>query len=1021
MSRHMELDRLELHRFLYLLTAWLEASRKSRELQIVSPSLAVSGLSRDTKWVLNKIIRTLPTSHHVLDAPLLSRLFYQLCVYKCPREAFQLWREQLHLWDKGKFVSHDDGAWSLVRPRLDTRCAEALLDSIVLARSMGKAVDNVGASELALDAMELILDDEVAVHKRPMRQWLGLAPRSMLWAMLPPRIARAAARRREPWALPLNIEQEPDPGNTAKIGEDLQNTLFDSVAIELASRGDLRVALTLYEVELGDDRFDRSEIRNALIKSASYNVVKLASRAQSQQELDDAAEGLEATVLLVFDKPSGQNLYPPSNSSLLSFIRAIRSLLDASTRLGSDASHHWSLSARRLTSTLLSEDPRLGQVSIPVHVALIRLHAALRDLEYTKDLWVKYRQRTSLPDSPYAPDSLPLDSKHFSWLFESVLARHNADDAVFAIRVYFDWLSTRKADGNNEDEDRFTDLWARFLQALSKQGMTHVVRRVLLDMRQQQVPLTPRLTLAILEAFRGPDLASFETNVRTLREITAAKPPETPTSLRPASKSFLPLEVFTIPLTQGASRGMPVSQWHKNVKRTLSWMFGLFVEDLGARVKSRAAKARVSQGTVRQGFNAALRTALDWPVLCIFESTAGSLAREVQVLTTSSSAWPKRAVAAAVPDGEAAEEDVADKSVAEEARVARAQDRSATVQALLSTLRNDLLVDGDGETWGLELLARLQEADDLGPAASEGDINRPLDDAMAIWEASLTAVYDYEHGTPLSRRASLPERQVGLLSSLDGKWQMDTDQLAAASSPSSPPTHAPAAQRHVEPLKPRNCSTSTSSDEPLMRPVRIRARTTGRLVVSLALARRFDDASRVYETWLTSLDREARFWEEVATRGRREASGSEEESAASGKGNGRQKKKLPQRRGRVGSVADEAERKKTTRTMDVARMVALLCEAEEGGEGGRGQRRPRRAEARSLFDVLSGRGDGGKDAADAEREWQMLSEHIAAVQRGEVSQLVVSSSGTGGRDNGGEQTATGAHDDAKQPFSRNDV
>ncbi|PWN30813.1 hypothetical protein BDZ90DRAFT_229810 [Jaminaea rosea] len=1049
-SRRTSPDRLQWHRLMYLATAQLEMSRKMRPSHLVSPSLSTPcHVDAGSLNALANLLDSFRASGEAIDAPLLHRIFYQLCVHKRPREALDLWQAQLRAWEKGKFTLASLRGWASRPARLTTRTAEALLDALALAphlRDMD-AAQRLTPSEtvaLALSSMELILDDEVAVHKRPIREWMSHASLDTLWAMLPQRISKAAARRGEPWAVPMVHPLDSNGIDAARsslrVSKDVQHVLVEAVAFQLARLGDLRAALTIYEVEVGKRvNSNRADIRDAIIVGATRNVNKLAVKFQKlvssqqstpehQQILADAADGLDAGFFLFFDQPPAQaQLRSPTEATIFSLLAASSSMLLAAANglRASEAqqqSLHWLAHIRRLTSTLLAEDPRLGQVSITLHTQLIRIHAQMSDLEYVKDLWVKFRQRTASPDLPHAVGTLPLKMQTFAWLFDAMIKTQKIDDTIFAVRLYFDWLSTRAPPSGKGDKrskagggDLPPDILPRFVRTLAKLNMAHVVRRVLQDMRQQEVPLTPQLAIALLEAFGRPELAPFQQTVRTLDEFVQLQAPHRESEADGATVSVphkgntahLSLNAYSLSLDQGSSRSVAASQWHERVKPNLSRIFALFIEELSVRLADHNRKSSrydITEITIREAFNSALRTLLNWPISRLQKvDTRGALAAAKTLLST----WAPRG----------------------------ASTHSRGVQVLLSTMRDELIVEGDADTWSLELLACVKEdaVAEGGKETIEHVRAGPLDQALALWEKSLTATYEFQRKAPLQQRAILRSHSKdALIRALNSEGEGATDTipyegvLHASSSPSPDAASLPDAAT----------TTSKPCRQPILpRPIRMRSRPTAYFMIRLALARRYEDAQRVYTTWMESLTREERFWSELAARldqqdrteGGAVANIGENETkrptklrvsvATRAKLSRMQEARRDTARARSGSevalaspafATDEQRKALTCRTVHVARLVTLMLESGLAGhyadEGGTPpwpgheakQRAAQWSEARRLFEEVwdlwgvqersKGRNrPAGEVVEDVETEreadWRELVHHIAKIER----------------------------------------
>lgn len=897
LSQNCELDPMQVHRLLYLLLVRLESIR--REFQKSSktgrPSVETPRVEPAIWHAVDKLIQNFRDRSKILDPPLLLRLIHQLAIYGRPSLALAFYQEQCNLWRKGKFEVRKNEGWSDRPPCLDAHAAEPLLEAIALSPlrkvTAGDNKDLDSGQDLieqALAVIAIATDDEVALHRRPLSSWMHSVPESELWSLLPRNLARAARRRLEAWSLAVDSERRPP--TSRKIDEDVRHLLSAVIAHNLALRGDLRVCLTLQDLNQATPtsaHVDDVHLREALLIGISRNITKLLSihqwdrtepAAATERTLRTSFDALEmALSLLTARSYSGGSLLH-ATFDIAPILRSARRVLSLALDSGFDFDRsQWKVKVRQLSALLLSENHRMEQISFDAHASLFRLHALLADHGFAQEIWDSLRARHE-NQGENARSRLPTMSPEFTWLLRRTVERGNQADAMYSFRLYLDALINVE---HKSITASFEKLCHMVLRLLSKHKMMHEFRHILEDLRARSAPLSADLASVIIDAFREPNSAYLEQNLASVEAIanlfmsthntaTCSGIEHSPDPPIPT----LPLYIFSTTLMQGTSQWLSAVWWR--FRPRLDALFAQFLETLNRQIEeaaripltnAKSRQIRILEETVRQGFNSAMRIGVDFPVLPLFRP-AQSAREQLDVLLGLVHTQGRLFKVNGARHGPA--------SLADDLRPVRGNEAthdsmSTSGQArlyvlrLVSFLSQRLEISGDSETWSLRLLAWMlpssKEELELGLTPTHR-----LEQALKVWHESLSAEYDFSRTAALKPWSRLTPRKDERTS--DGQsdpgidqehrsWETLVHLLPRRSSSfnlSQGSDQRTDTQSKVEEL---SCSTAVAhpSRDAVPRSILMRSRVTARFMLILGLERGEPQKARqVYDSWQRSAD-----------------------------------------------------------------------------------------------------------------------------------------------------------------------
>ncbi|PWN24051.1 hypothetical protein BCV69DRAFT_279954 [Microstroma glucosiphilum] len=842
---------LSLHkqRLLYLLVVSLEQAfrklhrpgRHARGL-VQLPSVP-SRLYQGLEMVLDSMRSTI----ELVDMTILERLLYQLAVHGRPKTALRVYQDQMTASDALA------GQRSHSLRGLNAKNTEALLDSLAL--SPKRRIEAVLSSEeqahqihpneavtLSLQLLNYAMDDGIAVGKRPLSAWMIHAPRKLLLSLLPADVVGSARALRQPWALlsAQGEKKDDEPEHDVpSLREDAKHLLCDVIAFDLAQRGDVRPALALYQLDQASGRVDAA-IRSAVMQGLSANVSKLyhSSPREAKQQAAQLTEDAVNTLLDIYHEPaSGPSTSKQTLNDTFAVAEALRLAIEAARRLGSleKARAQWLHKLRRLSSSLLARDPDLDSIHPSTHSTLLKLHVAFEDYMFTKDLWIKVTRR-ALSDFRSVQQvqagiprrATPLSYGEFSWLLTESLNRGSELDLLFAVQMYLEW-QTMQPEG--EVQTLKPQQATLLIRRLAQGGMTHIIKRVVLDMRQQGAQVTASVARAFVEAFRYPDAMSAEQSISLVEELTRLYSSHEE-ALREARKAedddipnqrfFIPLEVFGNILMQTTSQWL--EDWdHVWYTRMLD-VFDQFTRSLGQQLAYRASRplgqpvqgVRMTEEAVRQAFNGAMRARAEWPILRLYTADQED---ELACLLGSDVPLEESAINADLVVESPQRGSGAMGRSLQTTPSTRGEARRGAILDLVSTLEGDLSVAGDSETWSLKVFAWLLPGDPAGQKDR-------LAEALKVYEESLDAEFDYNPQAVLKPWARLPSPTGN-----------DAAAEQRADSASEPVGSGSTSSRPVAP-----------SAGAIMKRVRIRSRTVARLILTLAKQGEHASSAWVYHT-----------------------------------------------------------------------------------------------------------------------------------------------------------------------------
>lgn len=906
------LSRLQKHRLLYLLIVDLETAQ--REFKISNgrpkrPGLALPHVDPKTWQAVNHLIDTSHKERDIIDSPLLVRLVHQLAVHGRPTDGLTLLDEHISLWRKGKFDVRFQEGWANSRPRLNAHAAEPLLESIALEplrrRHVTKMSHNqeeghesdVGDSTLsnALRVISMALEDEIALHKRPLSAWMQHISIDVLWSLLPKSLARAARSRPERWAVGCKDATDTSLNPPYPIDDNLRHFLCHIVAYHLALRGDLRVCLTLYDFDRGRTQGSPDpHIFEALVVGTTKVIYALSSSqsgALDRRRDGNIADDVLHAFSFVLSLASMQSMAAGSQASdaLLQTIDVmrphLRALRDSEGKASTDL---WLPTVRQMTARILDGHHRLDHISPRAHQSLLRFHATLEDYDVTKELYIRLRARQARAQlqSGSAERVQLLPSRELKWFLAQTVSRDTADDANFALRIYLDsYAGVFKTD----QEALPPRLLIMLLRCLHRHRLLHEFRTVLDDMRAKSSLMTPKLARVLVEAFRQTDAQSLAQNLEStakLVEIFQRQAPSLGLTTQPEAQRgrgvSVPLEIYSTTLFQGTSQWLAASWW--TFRPRLVAAFESLIALLDLQIKHRAAmplakvsgtttSTRIAEETVRQAINSAIRIQLDFPTLSLFRPVA-TAAEELDCLLGSQSSLEVRAAGNKT------------RSICEDLLLSprptntpqTASDRRSYIAHMIDVLEHRLGIGADSETWSLKLLGWLLP---LSVEEARDGITRERlrAEAVKVWKASRCAEYDFDRSALLKPWARLTE---GIEEREKTQTSEELSQEAVLGSSladtrpdlrRSPWWSGPTRDGAVDDLSASQARTSAPvvhhSRGAALRPIRLRSRITARFMLCLALeAGEFELAEHVYHSWLNSVEREEDFARQQAQMGR---------------------------------------------------------------------------------------------------------------------------------------------------------
>lgn len=829
---------LHQHRLLYLLVVQLETATRAyfKRGKETRPRVELPRAPAGCLPMLLKLLQDLSDRKEPIDRSLALRMAYQLATHGLPLECLAFWKEQ----NQPLSDSSEDTQRPHAPLRLDARTADALLDAIALwpDREQARLGDQEestsrqakeGVVNLALEAIEIAMNDGIGLHKRPMSSWMRHASFRTLWALLPAEVTHVASQVEEPWAVTVPPQQEStdDIWLPPVVSESVRSVLCDLLAFEMARRGDARPALARCHFAKAMPQHEiNPDVQAAAVRGLSSNIVSIVSR-QGFAKTTDLVLVAEHLFELYFDPAfHSPSRYRPVSIMVIAMAEAVKGLIKVKGVRGDLDSRlqKWQQMMRRLSSSLLAQDPNLSRdlISRQAHASLLSLHAELQDYVFTKELWTKWARRElsfKIEDTTGERQSevrLPLSKPNFSWFFMATLRREELADCYFAVTLYQDWLALHRS---NQQEPLPSALAVPFLRRLAKDDQIHLIRRIMFDMKQSFASFNNQLARVFAEVFRNSDAFSANQTIKVVEDLIDLYQAHNEASQSEAEVNghsnqrvyHLALEVFAIALTRRLTLPSREEPWDGAAEIRLTRLFQKFKQALRDQLATRYNVARkydpvprIGQEAVRQGFNSAMRIGLQWPSLELFQK--GPAAR-FDVLMEGMEL--NEDLAPEIP----ASSKSARSSIMPSSPQARGEARRGAILTHCETLEESLDVAGDSETWTLKLLAWMLPGD-------EQMAEQRRQEALKVWRASLEAKFDFSRSAEVEPWAKLPSSSGG--GSIDGGETTD---------------------------KSEQIIPKMSTQRPTMTPVLIRPRTASRLMLNLASVGDFRNAYWVHNTW----------------------------------------------------------------------------------------------------------------------------------------------------------------------------